>query len=148
MWLEQRRRLKVQQICEPGRSYESKLPLRLAGGGNLHPQALLRQYAVHNFTPLDRNNRVRIARQLRQLVRHYTGLVQPVKIKVVQHQITGPVLARDGKTGAGDFVVAAHAFGQAAYECCFAAAQVAHQLNNLTALQPTADPGGDLLGFL
>lgn len=54
----------------------------------------------------------------------------------------------DGKRRAGHFILAARPFGQASYKGGFAAAQVADQLNQFTALQVFAQPLGELLGLL
>lgn len=52
---------------------------------------------------------------------------------MLQSQITAVVFTFNSEAGAGNFINAAYAFGQTAYESSFAAAQIANQLNCLTA---------------
>lgn len=57
----------------------------------------------------------------------------------MQGQIIGVIFAFDSEAGASHPVDATQSFGQTAYECSFAAAQVTDQLNCLAAFKISAD---------
>ena len=84
--------------------------------------------------PLDHHDNLRVVDNFDQLVGHDARLVQTVKIKVVDFEFGRFVYLADRERRAGDFVVAAGAARQAAHKGGLAAAQVADQLNNFTAL--------------
>lgn len=62
-----------------------------------------------------------------------------MEIEVVQGQTARFILVTKCKARTVYTVSAAHAFGQPAYESCFAAAQITDQFKYFTALKLTAD---------
>jgi len=89
---------------------------------------------LHYIRPFHNGDYGRITGYLCQFVSNDAGLVQPVKIKMVDLQPIGLIYLANGKRRAGDPVSAAKSAHQTADEGSLAATQVADQLNNLTAL--------------
>lgn len=89
---------------------------------------------LHNVSPLYYRYNCRIAYNFRQLKGHDPGILQTIKIKVLNLKLVCLIYLVNRKRWAGDFVGAIGAQGQTAHKGSFATAKVANQLNNLTAL--------------
>jgi|GEM_PF-3048051 len=85
------------------------------------------------IAPLYNRYNVLVACHLGQLFADNAHIGQAVKIKVVDLEVRAVVNLADGKGGAGDFVVATGATGQATHQGRLAAPQVAYQFNYLPA---------------
>lgn len=133
-------------ICVFGGVAYFDMPGFQAGARKSNDYFTFRQHAFHDITPFYSNDCLWVMDEFCQLSGNNSRLGQAVKVEVHKRKFTGVVFAADSEGWAGNMVGTAYALCQAAHECCFAAAQVTDQYNNLTAAQFTAEQARERFG--
>lgn len=87
----------------------------------------------NHVAPFHYDDGVRVACDFGKLVGNNAGFVQAIKIKVVHLQLSGIVDFADRKRWTGNRITTPQPPHEPPGKCRLAAAEIAHQLNNLTA---------------
>jgi hypothetical protein len=119
---------------------EIKRPFRVIRCADTYGYVPSGKNVLHAIGPFDCDYSLGIFYRLSQFPAHEARIIQAVKIKVIDTQLTGYILITDRKTWTMHRITAAGTRSQTFYESGLAASQVTRQLEYLAAPQSGADP--------
>lgn len=104
--------------------------------------ALVRQHVRHDIGPFNYGNNLFVAQYLGKFIANQPWVGQTVKVKMVDVELWCVVHLANRKSWAAYFVFACGTLGEATDKRGFAAAKVAHELDNFATLKRLTEPSG------